>query len=66
VATGLTQKIPTYEGITIDEERDLNINLPENVFCPLRSKEQHQKLNLFLNTNIVKSLLVMGYSMESL
>lgn len=66
VATGVVQKLPTIEGITTDASLDLSINLPENVFCPLRSKEQHLKLHYFLNTNSITRLLVFGYNIESL
>jgi uncharacterized protein (DUF1697 family) len=66
VATGVVQRIPMHESITVDTERDLQIRLAENVFCPVRSKEQHEKLVQFLNKNVIKSLLVMGYNIESL
>lgn len=45
---------------------DVEAGLPENVFCPLRSREQHIMLNKFLNLNKIDSLLIMGYNMESL
>jgi hypothetical protein len=66
IATGVVQKIPTLESITVNSEKDMKIKLAENVFCPLRSKEQHQKLLTFLNKNSIKHLLVLGYNMESL
>ena len=66
VATGVIQKTAKIEGITVNEKMDLHINLPENVFCPMRSKTQHSKLNKFLNRNIIKSLLVIGHNIESL
>lgn len=66
ISTGLVHKFPSIEGITIDEARDLNINLAENVFSPIRSKEQHIKFNTFMNKHTIKSLLVMGYNVESL
>ena len=66
IATGTLQKLPTIEGITTREKLDVDIHLPENVFCPLRSREQHKKLNHFLNLNNINSLLVLGYNMESL
>lgn len=49
VATGLIQRLPSIESITIKEKMDLKTHLPENVFSPLRSKSQHIKLNKFLN-----------------
>lgn len=66
IATGLVHKLPTIEGITTDEERDFSIRLPENVFCPIRSKEQHIKFNTFMNKHTIKNLLVLGYNVESL
>lgn len=66
IATGLVHKFPAIEGLTIDEERDLRINLAENVFSPIRSKEQHIKFNTFMNKHTIKNLLVMGYNVESL
>jgi hypothetical protein len=41
IATGVVQKIPIYDSITVNSEKDFHINLADNVFCPLRSKEQH-------------------------
>ena len=66
VATGVVQKVPAFESITVNSDKDNKIRLAENVFCPLRSKEQHQKLVSFLNRNPVRHLLVLGYNMESL
>ena len=66
VATGLIQKLPAIESVTIKEKLDLRSHLPENVFSPLRSKHQHIKLNKFLNMHKIEKLLVLGYNMESL